>query len=58
MLFNPDKTVFMRITRKHNLVTYNYTINNVSIKEVTSTKYLGITITNDLQYHGRHTLPI
>ena len=38
----------MRITRKHNPITYNYTINDISIQEVSSTKYLGVTITNDL----------
>ena len=50
MFFNPDKSVFMRITRKHNPITYNYTINDISIKEVSSTKYLGVTITNDLSW--------
>ena len=50
MFFNPDKSVFMRITHKHNPITYNYTINDISIKEVSSTKYLGVTITNDLSW--------
>ena len=50
MFFNPDKSVFMRITRKHNPITYNYTINDISIQEVSSTKYLGVTITNDLSW--------
>ena len=50
MFFNPDKSVFMRITRKHNPITYNYTINDISIKEVSSTKYLGVTITYDLSW--------
>ena len=40
----------MRITRKHNPITYNYTINDISIQEVSSTKYLGVTITNDLSW--------
>ena len=50
MFFNPDKSVFMRITRKHNPITYNYTINDISIQEVSSTKYLEVTITNDLSW--------
>jgi len=45
---NPDKSVYMRITHKHNPVLYNYTIDNTTIQQVSSTKYLGITITNDL----------
>ena len=50
MFFNPDKSVFMRITRKHNPIMYNYTINDISIQEVSSTKYLGVTISNDLSW--------
>ena len=50
MFFNPDKSVFMRITRKHNPITHNYTINDISIQEVSSTKYLGVTITNNLSW--------
>jgi len=50
MYFNPDKSVYMRITRKHNPVLYNYTIDNTAIQQVSSTKYLGITISNDLTW--------
>jgi len=50
MYFNPDKSVYMRITRKHNLVLYNYTIDNTAIRQVSSIKYLGITISNDLTW--------
>jgi len=50
MYFNPDKSVYMRITHKHNPVLYNYTIDNTAIQQVSSTKYLGITISNDLTW--------
>jgi len=48
--FNPDKSVCMHITRKHNPELYNYTIDNTTIQHVSSTKYLGITISNDLTW--------
>ena len=50
MSFNPDKSEHMKITHKHNPVLFNYTLKNQSIKEVTSAKYLGITITNKLTW--------
>jgi len=50
MYFNPDKSVYMPITRKHNPVLYNYTTDNTAIQQVSSTKYLGITISNDLTW--------
>ena len=40
----------MKITHKQNPVLFNYTLKNQSIKEVTSAKYLGITITNKLTW--------
>jgi len=45
MYFNPDKSIYMRITRKHNPVLYKYTIDNIAIQQVYSTKYLSITMT-------------
>ena len=50
MYFNPDKSVYMCITRKHNPVLYKYTIENTAIQQVSSTKYLGITVSNGLIY--------
>ena len=50
MYFNPDKSVYMCITRKHNPVLYNYTIDDTAIQQVSSTKYLGTTISNDLTW--------
>ena len=40
----------MRITRKHNPIIYNYSINSSLIEEVQATKYLGLTITEDLSW--------
>ena len=50
MSFNPDKCEYMKITLKHNTVSYNYTLNNAKIKEVSSAKYLGVTINNHLTW--------
>ena len=50
MSFNPDKSEHIKITHKHNPVLFNYILKNQSIKEVTSAKYLGITITNKLTW--------
>jgi len=36
MYFNPDKSVYMRVTRKHNPVLYNYTIDNTAIQQVSN----------------------
>ena len=50
MSFNPDKCEYLKITLKHNSLSYNYTMNNTKIKEVTSTKYPGITINSHLSW--------
>jgi len=50
MCFSPAKSVYMRITRKHNPIVYNYSINSTPIEEVQATKYLGLTITKDLSW--------
>jgi len=50
MNFNPEKCVYMRITCKQNPVLYKYTLNGIFIKEVSSTKYLGVTITSGLSW--------
>ena len=50
MSFNSDKGEHMKITHKHNPVLFNYTLKNQPIKEVSSGKYLGITITNKLTW--------
>ena len=50
MCFNPQKSEHMKITHKHNPILFNYTLKNQPIKEVSSSKYLGITITNKLTW--------
>ena len=50
MCFNPEKSEHMKITHKHNPILFNYTLKNQPIKEVSSSKYLGITITNKLTW--------
>ena len=48
MSFNPDKCEYMKIALKHNTISYNYTMSNAKIKEVSTAKYLGVTINNHL----------
>ena len=50
MSFNPDKCEYMKITLKHNTISYNYTMSNAKIKEVSTAKYLGVTINNHLTW--------
>ena len=50
MSFNPDKCEYLKISLKHNTLTYNYTMNKITIKEVPSAKYLGITINSHLTW--------
>ena len=46
--FNPAKCEFLQITNKHNPISHSYTLDNSSIKEVHSAKYLGVTINSKL----------
>ena len=41
-VLNPDKCAreYLKITLKHNTLSYNYTMNNIKIREVLSAKYL------------------
>ena len=50
MSFNPDKCEYMKITLKHNTISYNYTMSNAKSKEVSTAKYLGVTINNHLTW--------
>ena len=50
MSFNADKCEVMRVTRKSQPLRMFYTIKGQVLQEVTKAKYLGITITDDLQW--------
>ena len=48
----------MRITRKNtNKITYQYTMEHTSLESVQHTKYLGVTISDDLRWN-RHIVDI
>ena len=50
MRFNAKKCYLMNITRTRNHLTHNYSLNNHILQTVTREKYLGITISNDLNW--------
>ena len=52
MSFNAKKCEFLRIKNKKNFIPYRYHINNDLIREVTSAKYLGVTIDNQLNWNN------
>lgn len=51
MAVNFDKTVVMRITQKKNPFIFNYSVNAITLREVTQYKYLGLWITNNLNWN-------
>ena len=57
MDFNPAKCEFLLITNKNNPTHYHYYIGNSIIKQVTHTKYLGVTIDERLTWN-EHILAI
>ena len=50
MIFNANKCYLMNITRTRNHLDHNYSLNNHILQTVTREKYLGITISNDLNW--------
>ena len=50
MRFNAKKCYLMNITRTRNHLTHNYSLNNHILQTVTREKYLGITISKDLNW--------
>ena len=51
MPFNPKKCEFLRITNKKSPLIHSYYIATSPIKEVTSTKYLGVLIDHKLTWN-------
>ena len=58
MRFEPRKCKIMRITRKTtHKITYQYTMEHTNLKTVQHTKYLGVTVSDDLRWN-RHVADI
>lgn len=51
MVLNPEKSVFMSITRKINVLAYNYCIAGAELERVKEHKYLGLIFTPDLKWN-------
>ena len=51
MSFHPDKCSVLHITSKRNPITHNYILHGHTLSVETSTKYLGITIQNNLKWN-------
>ena len=50
MEFNPDKCEVLRIHRKRKPVTFPYTLHNIQLKATENAKYLGVTISSNLNW--------
>jgi hypothetical protein len=50
MSFNADKCFTLHITRKRKTVEYNYMLHDHKLEVTTDSKYLGVTISNDLSW--------
>ena len=50
MEFNPDKCEVLRVSRKRNPIIFPYKLHNMELISASSAKYLGITITKDLNW--------
>ena len=50
MNFHPEKCQLLRVTKKHIISKFDYTIHGVCMENVKCAKYLGVTISNDLSW--------
>ena len=53
MEFHPDKCTVLTVSKKKNPIIFDYTLHNHTLAHEESTKYLGCTITSDLNW-GTH----
>ena len=51
MQFNIDKCFILRVGRPKHKLLHVYTLHNQNLSEIDSAKYLGVTITSDLQWN-------
>ena len=51
MQFNIDKCFILRVGRPKHKLVHLYTLHNQNVSETDSAKYLGLTITSDLQWN-------
>ena len=51
MEFNYQKCEFLRVTSKQYSVIHNYHMDSIPIRQVSHTKYLGVTIANNLSWN-------
>ena len=51
MSFNPSKCEVLTVTRKKQPALFNYSMHDQILNKVKSTKYLGVTITSDLNWN-------
>ena len=54
MTFNPSKCEFLQITKKTLPLSTHYHLDNITLKQVSSAKYLGVIIDNKLNW-SEHT---
>ena len=50
MEFNPDKCEVLRISRKRTPINYPYTLHNIELKSSVNSKYLGVTVNQNLSW--------
>ena len=51
MSFHPDKCTVLRVTSKKHPITHDYILHDHILETETSTKYLGVTLQNDLKWN-------